>query len=174
MGEDNRRHLYVDGSADISNSRFAVGWVKTDSRDNVIDQQGFRLDISKGCSTVAEVYAAREALESIAESQAVVLHSDSVCVCDAITNNKLYDKIRRSANNRALQAAWETLSETLERHTDVEAIHTQEDENKHMATAHSLANTAARHNEDDMSDNFQKFWDENELIEDYSDSELNF
>ncbi|MGH1376634.1 MAG: RNase H family protein [Alphaproteobacteria bacterium] len=143
MSKKNDFHVYVDGSAMTDTNRYGIGWVKTNHKDKQPSEKSKRLPFAKACSTAAEVYAAADALEHIRKNSKVTIHSDSAAVCEAIATNKFYDKIKKSRKNKPLRKSWEKLERATQKHEEVTAFYTHEDDHPHMKTAHQLAQDGA-------------------------------
>ncbi len=137
-------HVYVDGSAYQDTNKYGVGWVRTDHKDRLQSEKSKRLPIPRACSTAAEVYAAQDALDHVRKNSKVVVHSDCAAVCAAIAENSFYDKIRRSSKNKPLRKAWEALERAVDRHKEVLASFTREDQHEYMKKAHQNAQTGAQ------------------------------
>ncbi len=143
MSNNKDINVYVDGSAKIDTKQFGIGWVKTDSKDRFKSQKSKRLSVHNACSTAAEVYAAQDALDHIRKNSHVVVHSDSMAVVDAINNDSFYDKIRHSTKNKPLRRAWQALKSAVQKHTEVRAEFTRENEHPFMQQAHDNAKSGS-------------------------------
>tara|TARA_R110001592_G_scaffold16881_9_gene71605 strand:+ start:29840 stop:30412 length:573 start_codon:yes stop_codon:yes gene_type:complete len=143
MGKNKDVHVYVDGSAMNDTNRYGLGWVRTDHKDRIQSEKSKRISVPRACSTAAEVYAAQDALDHIRQNSNVVVHSDCAAVCDAIATNSFYDKIRRSTKNKPLNKAWGALERAVDRHKEVFAAFTKENQHPNMLKAHQNAQIGA-------------------------------
>jgi ribonuclease HI len=146
MGSRINHHLYVDGSAFQSTNKFGVGWVITDHKNRRPKLKSKRLNIERGTSLIAELYAAAKALDYIHRPSKIVLHSDCSDLCAAIATRKIDDRIHRARKTPTLKAAWEAVESAVKRHREVSVFYSPHDPknpNLYMDIAHRLAQEGA-------------------------------
>lgn len=138
---------YVDGSIFEGGQNAGAGWVILCHRRGRVVESGSRRisEITRGTSTIAEIYAAASALSAIGPGSHVVLYSDDLDLCHVLRHhNGLADRIGRNGGKPDLQRAYRDLFNAAARHGRVTAVKAHIDESPLIRRAHHLAREGAR------------------------------
>lgn len=138
-------HAYTDGSVFNGGCHGGAGWVIYTANGNPVARSSRRItETPRATTTLAEIYAATDALNRIAAQSAIVLHTDDQDLCRVLTYTAtIDDRINRHSNKPALRDAYAALYLAVVRHDSVTAVFADAAVCPRMREAHNLAREGA-------------------------------
>lgn len=147
MAKQGTTHAYSDGSVFHGGCNAGSGWVLyAEGATQPLRSRSRRInETPRATTTLAEIYAATDALNDIARGHDVILHTDDQDLQRALRNtDTLRERIERHATARpVLGGAYTKLYNAVARHHSVTAVYSDADICPRMRMAHNLAREGA-------------------------------
>ncbi len=146
MSSKKDQNVYIASAIDADHEhRVGYAWVKTNGKGKQAgSSQPMRLSTQEASTSLADVYAASDALNHLSAGSTVKIYTDNEMLANTL--NRPADNVTKKARShkKHIRKAWTALQDAVDRHEYVSAeVTNAEDPPKEMATAKDIAQAGA-------------------------------